>query len=212
MNPFALLAAALLAYVRPDPAPGLLMSKERSRQLECAVVTTQAAVERRPGQLAPEGSRGDMADRGAVLCSERLLRAGLRAPRDEAILSTLELRVSELAATAVSVRPDLSDRTWRVEPFHPSAQVSAKIAFATKNALMAHGAAVSDRLVTLAAGDVDVITRMAPDLAYPAACARYAANGSLGEGDALLAVVLRDPLETALHAGVCADGRWSWLR
>ena len=34
----------------------------------------------------------------------------------------------------------------------------------------------------------------------------------LGAGDALLAGLLRDPRETALHAGVCAGGQWTWLQ
>ena len=69
--------------------------------------------------------------------------------------------------------------------------------------------AITDRLKQ----DVQrVITRMAPDQAYPTACRRWFDTGSLDDGDALLAVVTRDPRETDLHAGLCASGTWTWLR
>jgi hypothetical protein len=53
---------------------------------------------------------------------------------------------------------------------------------------------------------------MPPSEAYPTACRRYTDNGSLGAADVLLAVVLLDRQETALHAGLCAAGSWTWLR
>jgi hypothetical protein len=71
---------------------------------------------------------------------------------------------------------------------------------------------VSDRVPLLSAEDVNVLTRMHPDAAYPAACQRYAATGALGPGEALLAIVRRDPRETVLHAGLCVDGGWAWLK
>ena len=77
---------------------------------------------------------------------------------------------------------------------------------------MAQGASVSDRVPTLAAGDIDVITRMSAEDAYPAACQRYYSLGSLKEDDVLLAVVRLDSRETALHAGLCDRGQWRWLR
>ena len=83
---------------------------------------------------------------------------------------------------------------------------------AVKNALMGAGVAVSDRTPLLAAGDVDVLTRLPPLEAYPAACARYAAGGSLRPTDVLLGVMQLDPRETTVHAGACVDGSWLWLR
>lgn len=202
---------APLALLQSDPAPGLTRSKAWSRTMECERMSVEAAARLRPGLVTPERPRGDYMERSVVLCTQRVLRAGLRSDRDEAVLSDLDVRADELAAAAAT-RPDLADRTWLVETFYPSAQVSSKLSFAAKNALMGQGLAVSDRVPTLAVGDVAVLTRMSPAEAYPAACQRWAANGGLGAGDALLAVVSRDPRETALHAGVCADGVWTWVR
>ena len=83
---------------------------------------------------------------------------------------------------------------------------------AVKNALLDRSLKVSDRAPALAAGDIEVIGRLSPQAAYPIACTRYAAAGSLGDDDALLTIVLRDPQETLLHAGICTGGRWRWLR
>ncbi len=207
----ALLAGAFLA-AQPDPTPGLTKRKASSRQLECERMTVDESRRRRPGSVRELKERGDGAERSVVVCTERLMRPGLRAARDEAILSTLDDRSSELAVAAMSGRPDLARRTWLVESYYPNAEVSPKLTFATKNALMEQGLSVSDRLVTLGVGDVEVITRMEPLQAYPAACQRYFDTGSLREGDALLAIVSRDRRETALHAGVCDNGTWSWLQ
>lgn len=211
MTPYVLLSAVLPFYT-DDPAPGLLRSSDSVRSMECAW-TDPATVRRdRPGALPPERPRGDYVERSALVCTARFLRPGLRSPADEAVLDQLDVRTREIAAAAGSLRPELAERTWLVEAFHPSAPVTGKITFATKAALMDQGLAVSDRLPTLAAGDVLVLTRLPPDQAYPAACARWSANGTLREGDALLAVLIRDPRETALHGGVCAGGRWEWIR
>ena len=145
-------------------------------------------------------------------CRERLLRDGLRSDRDEAILRTLESSAAMLAGAAHGLRPDLAGRTWHVEAFYPSPQVSSKISFATKNALSERGLQVSDRTPMLAVDDIDVILHLPPSEAYPVACRRYQQRGSLDEGDALLAVLIRDLRETELHAGLCVDGQWAWLR
>lgn len=195
-----------------DPAPGLGHSRSSSRNLDCESLSAEQGLAQRPGEVPVSKPRGDYVERSAVICSERLLRPGLRAPRDEAILSTLDALSTELASNAASRRPDLAGRTWHVETFYPDAQVSAKLSFATKNALVRQGLAVSDRTPVLGAGDIDVLTRLDPEQAYFAACQRYHRTGALGEGHALLAVVSRDERETALHAGLCVDGAWTWLQ
>lgn len=213
MEWYFLISLALLPFVgQPDPAPGLLRDKSWSRNLECDRVGAETGSQRRPGQVITSGPRGDYVDRSAVICAERLMRPGLRSDRDEAILSTLDDRAAELAGLAEALRPDLAGRTWLVETYYPSGPVSAKISFAAKNALVGRGLRVSDRTPILGAGDVDVITRMPPQQAYPAACQRYHQTGSLGPDDALLAVVSRDPRETILHAGLCTQGQWRWLQ
>ncbi len=212
MQILILLAVGLVTLQVADPAPSMIRTKKQSRTLECERLTAEAGSRRHPGEIIASRPRGDFVHRRAVVCAERLAKPGLRPARDEAILADLDDRATELAAAAASLRPDLKERTWLVETYYPSAQVSSKLAFATKNALMLQGLSVSDRTPVLGAGDVGVLTRMSPDKAYPAACERYYAIGSLGEDDALLAVVSRDRRETTLHAGLCTRGQWIWLR
>ncbi|MCB9693866.1 MAG: hypothetical protein H6736_18805 [Alphaproteobacteria bacterium] len=206
-----LLLATLLAPL-VDPAPGILRTKRALRRLECEHLDPGTASRRYPGRVLPERPRGDFVERSVMVCRQRLLAPGTRPDREEAILADLDVRADAMATAAASVRPELAERTWLVEAFYPDARVVGKLSFAAKNALMEQGLAVTDRHPRLAVGDVDVLTRMPPGEAYPAACARYHATGSVGAGDALLAVVSRDRRETQLHAGICADGRWEWLQ
>ncbi|MEZ4239897.1 MAG: hypothetical protein R3F59_27855 [Myxococcota bacterium] len=196
-----------------DPAPGLFRSRAaRSENLDCERISTEAAVRRYPGLVQPERPRGDFVERDVVVCTERLARPGLRDPRDEAILSTLEDTVAEIAGAVEALRPDLAGRTWLVEAYDDSPRVTSKVSFAAKNALMTHGLTVSDRTPALSAGDIEVLGRMPPDQAFTGACRRYADSGALREQDVLLAVTSRDPRETVLHAGICEGGLWTWLQ
>jgi hypothetical protein len=213
MEIILLFALFLVPVITPaNPVPGLRGTKSESRDLECERLSLETGQRLHPGEIAEPKPRGDYIDRDVVVCRERLMDPGDRPVRDEAILSTLDATATAFASEALALRPDLEGRTWLVETYYPSPQVSAKIAFATKNALVGQGLRVSDRTPTLQAGDIDVITRMSPTDAYPTACRRYAAGGTLEPGDALLAVVSRDPRETILHAGLCAEGQWQWLR
>ncbi len=210
---FVVIAIAVLpAILHRDPAPGLTTTRARSRSLECEWHSTAVGSQRYPGEIAPERPRGEYVNRDALVCTERLMRPGLRADRDEAVLSSLDALVTDLTGAAGDLHPELAAQTWLVEAYYPSTQVSAKLSFAAKNALVARGLRVSDRTPILSAGDVDVLTRLGPEAAYPGACRRYTDNGSLHPGDTLLAVVSRDPLETTLHAGLCTDGVWTWLK
>lgn len=194
-----------------DPAPGLARSKTWTRNLECERLTAREGHGQYPGVIAEPDPRTELFERAALVCRERFARLGLRTPREEAVLSELEGSASAIGAAA-ALWPELAGRTWLVEVFDPSTAVAGKIGFATKNALLRGGMRVSDRTPVLSAGDVDVLLRMPPDEAYPAACHRWADNGSLGAADVLLAVVVRDPRETFLHAGLCVSGGWTWLR
>ncbi len=213
MQELLLIWFAFLVFVAPrDPAPGALHTLSSTRTLECERLSVEEASRLHPGEVAAPAPRGDYYPRSALVCTEQFMRPGLRSDKDEAILSTLDQRSTELALVAEALRPELEGSTWLVETYYPGNQVASKISFATKNALVAEGLRVSDRTPILAAGDVQVLSRMAPDAAYPAACRRYFDNGSLGPDDVLLGVVSRDRRETVLHAGICAGGQWTWLR
>lgn len=207
-----ILLAFVLPFLGPDPSPSLTRSTERARRLQCVPAGEEALKAERPGVLQDNRPRGDFVDRRFMVCREHLLRLDLRHPRDDAILADLTETIDGLVTAATAIRPDLADRTWLVESFYPNPQVDPKIRLASQIVLLREGLSVSDRRPTLSAGDLDVILRLPPADAYPTACARYTRSGSLGEGDALLAIVHRDPQETALHAAVCADGRWMWIR
>ena len=213
MEIILLLSLAILPFIAPlGPHPGVVWSRDEVRDLDCQWVDAASGTRQYPGAVAAETPRGDFIERGVVLCRERLMRPGLRIDRDELILADLDAMTSDLAGVAAAQRPDLDARTWLVEAHYPSASVASKITFATKNALIEQGLSVSDRMPTLSVGDVDVIVRMAPAEAYPAACRRYFATGSLGAEDALLSVILRDERASILHAGLCEQGQWTWLK
>ena len=137
---------------------------------------------------------------------------GARRAQDDAILYGLRTTAAEMAGLVAELDEPRPERTWLVETFYPDPGVAHKIAFAVKSALLDRDLSVSDRAPTLAAGDIEVLGQLRQSAAYPLACTRYASAGSLRADDALLAIVLRDPRETILHAGVCTDGRWRWLR
>lgn len=195
-----------------DPLHGWIASQAELRDLECERTTVERARRLAPGQVAEPSARGDFLERDAVICRERLMPQGIRRASDEAILHGLRTTARDLAALVGELDADDQRRTWLVETFHPEPRVAYKVGFAVKNALLDQRLRVTDRAPTLAAGDIDVIGSLAPRKAYPLACSRYAAEGALGSGDALLAIVLRDTRETILHAGTCIDGRWRWLR
>ena len=213
MGVIIFLSLVLLASsTSKDPAPGWNRTVSEARNMDCERLDGATASRRYPGRIQAPGARGDNIERSALVCRERIMAEGLRPAQDEAVLTGLDAAVSGFAAAAGSLRPDLAERTWLVEAHYPSAPVSSKIAFAAKNALNRQGLQVSDRALVLSAGDVYALTRLDPTEAWPAACRRYAATGALGDGDALLAVVMMDARETALHAGICEQGRWVWLQ
>lgn len=215
MSPSLALASVLalpLGLAPNDPAPGLFRTKAWSRNLDCERVSASEGNQRYPGVIDVSGPRGDYVQRSAVICRERVIRAGLRSPLDEAMLTRMDAEAGRVAQAVGDNLDRAAGRTWLVETYFENPVVAEKISFATKNALVGEGLRVSDRTPVLGASDLARLTRMAPRAAYPAACTLFAANGSLGPDDALLAVVHLDPRETQLHAGVCAAGAWRWLQ
>ena len=193
-----------------DPAPSLTVSKKESRSLECKRLTEVSAHEQQPGLVSEPAPRGSFMDIQVVHCHEVLMQIGERPLREEAILSDLSSRVATIAETARSLE-SAKDKRWMVDVSYPAPGVAAKIAFATKTALLDRSLYVSDRVPVLAAGDLLVLARLDARQAYPLACQRYVAEGSLSDNDALLVVALIDARETVLHAGLCTAGEWRWL-
>ncbi len=207
-----LLSMPALVETARDPLARGLPHGVKLRDLDCEHLSEHGARLALGVDTDEDHPRGDFLRRRTVLCRERLLPRGTRRAQDDAILGDLRATAGELASLAADRQPDAAGRTWLVETYYPDTQIAYKIGFAVKGALLERSLPVSDRVPTLAAGDVEVLGQVAPDRAYPLACARFAAAGALGPGEALLGVVLRDSRETVLHAGTCVDGRWSWLR
>lgn len=205
------LASVLLAATASAaPLPYPVLRDRRARTLDCSVLDATTASERFPGRVSSPRPRGDYLERTVLACAEHLLRPGLRSPREAAVLSRLQPLTTSIAQRAAVVST-LSDRTWLVEANDVSAPLTAKVRFATQNALMAAGLAVSDRLPSLGPADARVLGPRSPLVSWPAACVRLHQTGALDSDDALLVVTPLDARQTTLQAGVCADGQWSWL-
>lgn len=213
-----LFALPSLVEAARDPVEGPLApdlwegAGETLRGLDCEPTTIEAARAYAPERLDEPPPRGDRLTRRAVICRSRLMPEGVRRARDDAILSDLRTAADEMAGLVAGLADPLRRRTWMVEVYYPDARVGTKVQFAVKNALLEAGVTVTDRAPTLAAGDVEVIGRIDPQRAWPLACTRYRATGSLGPGDALMGIALRDRRATILNVGHCVDGDWRWLR
>ena len=193
-----------------DPSPGFTQSKAESRQIECAALSQARAHELYPSQVPERPPRGSNEPAQVLACGKRYLDYGERPARDEGILSTLGKSVGALVQAANAQVP--GDVTFRVDAFYPEPAVAAKISVAAKVALVERGRKVSDRAPLLAAGDVSVLWSLPPRTAFPAACARYAAEKALKDDEVFLGLMIIDSREMQLHAGVCVRGAWKWLQ
>ncbi len=201
-----------LTQLANDPVPGIMRSKQAARNLDCERTTTEQAQSRFPGEVETQAPRGDFIERSAVICTERIMKQGERLAQTEALLMTLEDTVSGFATAIETINVKVGAKKWHVESYIPDPTLAAKIAFATKNALVQRGLLVSDRVPNLTAGDIDILARMKPTEAYPLACKRYLELDELAQDQGLIGVVLRDSRETILHAGVCLQGKWQWIQ
>ena len=207
----SLLLVPMLAGGSWDPMPGVFTSKEDARNLDCTLMSEAAAHELYPG-IIPEPEARTLAgtQENAMICRRRFMRIGERPAQDEAILETLRRSTADIVQAATAQMG--TAKIWHVDAFYPQTEVATKIAVATRTELAERGQKVSNRVPLLTGGDIAVLSHMEPAKAYPAACARYFAEGVLGEHDAFLAVMIVDPEETQLHAGLCTDGAWRWFR
>jgi len=194
-----------------DPAPGLFTSISQSRRIVCSRASIEEAKKAHPGLLEDTHPRGDFIEREAMLCAEPIVGSEQRNPRDGAILWGLTQTSEQLASQLTEVA-GAQQANWLVEVHYPSASVVSKISFAAKSAMLHNGLQVSDRLPILGVGDIEVLSTLPALKAYPLACRRYYSPGRLSEADAVLSLMVLDSRETALHAGACVKGRWTWLR
>lgn len=205
----AALVSSALGCATGDPSPGLFVTKATSRRFECLRLEPAAAHALRPDRFPEPFARMPDLSPEAVQCLPTMLAPGERGRREDALLRELTASVQDLAQRAVTAAPG---RSWLVEAFDPDLELGAKLAAAGRVELARRRHVVSERVPLLAPADVSVISSRPWREAFPLACARYAAEGSLDAQDALLALVTLDARETQLHGGLCADGLWRWLR
>lgn len=187
-------------------------SRQDRRSLSCTRMDQAEAARLHPGEVPEPPVRGsNFSVTDALVCQRQILTEGEREGRDEAILSSLGLAVKELVqeASTLEGRPQA---VWHVDAFYPDPRVASKISIAARTLLVEHGLRVSDRVPLLAAGDVAVITHQRLHQGYSTACARFFAEGTLTEQSVFLGLMIVDPRETSLHAGLCSGGVWKWLR
>jgi hypothetical protein len=210
----ALAVALCLSGCVLDPRflsdPAVFSSRSERRGMDCELLPVSEAFARYPGQ-APEPRARSIAstDPDVLVCASRYFAVDERPARDEAILSTLGAQVSGLVETASALYG--REVVWHVDAFYPSMPVARVIAGATRTSLAERGLSVSNRVPTLAAGDVAVLATLPTAERYPTACRRSFETKVLEGRDVFLGVMLIDARETALHAGVCSEGVWRWL-
>lgn len=205
-----IMSIAILVERSSDPSAGIFRDRAKARNLECVRLGQAEAHARHPAEVPDLPARGTWAVSDALSCTGRFMAEGERPARDEAVLSTLSRNVGEIVQVASAMGPP--NATWHVDAFYPEAAVAAKISAAAKTQMVERGRTVSDRVPLLAAGDIAVLGRMEPKEAYAVACARYFSQGVLGEDDVFLGLMIVDPRESQLHAGLCVKGEWKWLR
>lgn len=190
--------------------PILFQTRAERRNMDCVRLSQDEAAERFPGQIPSKDARALAGFQPDVMaCATRYLQPDDRSARDEAILSTLSLQVSELVETATASAP--AGARWHVDAFYPSLPVAQKIAVAARTTLAERGFSVSDRVPTLAAGDVSVLASLPPSEVYRTACARSFQTSVLGADELFLGLMIVDARETRLHGGLCQAGVWRWL-
>jgi len=193
-----------------DPSPGFFHTKEEARAVECVRMSQTEVHEREPARVPEPPPRGARVPADVLVCKRRYLSPDERPARDEALLSNLRGEVSAIVqAASTSGGPST---VWHVDAFYPEAIVAQKIAVATRTELVERGKKVSDRVPVLAAADLSVLGHLTPQDQYPLACARAFAEGALSPPEAFLGVMIVDAREAQLHAGVCLEGKWRWLR
>lgn len=194
-----------------DPVQQAWKGRQEARQLECERMSQAEAHKKYPVEVPATDARATaLVDIDALVCTRRMVRFGERDPRDELILTNLSSDIGELTKQAAALgRPTTR---WMVDAFYPQQQMVQKIATAARTSLAESGHTVVGQAPLLASGDATVLHNTPVQDFLPIACQRLTAEGTLGTDDAFFALALVRPQESALHAGVCIDGVWRWLR
>ena len=196
-----------------DPIQAGWQGRAALRDLECERLDQAEAHRRHPAEVpATPMKTSTMMTTDALVCRRMVVPWDDRPGRDGVILALLSEESAAMAGAVVGAVGDVRGGRVAVDVFHPDPRLSQKIAIASRQALAERGLPMSGLAPLLAAGDVDVLTGIPLERALPVGCARLFAEGTLQASDAFIGVALLREDETTLHAGLCREGRWRWLR
>jgi hypothetical protein len=200
-----------------DPILAGWVGRSATRDLECERLDQAEAHRRYPAEVPVTPMKlGTLVTRDAVVCRRMVVPWRDRPTRDGVLLAALGTETTQIAGAVVGALESAGDAHPRtrvfVDAFHPDARMAQKIARASRHALAERGLMTMDLAPLVAAADVDVMADLSFEKALAVGCARLRAEGTLGDDDVLVGVALLREQETTLHAGLCRQGRWSWLR
>jgi len=193
-----------------DPIHSAFIERKNARAFECERLSQAEAHERYPGRVPETNARAQtLMQIDALVCKRRILSDDKREPRDALILDELSKNIGELTQLATAYAPN---KRWYVDAFYPDKRMTQKIANATRTAMVSRKQKVSDIAPLLTAGDILVLRSFDMKDAIALACQRFYDEGTLGKDDAFLALALLHANESQLHAGVCTQEGFRWLR
>ena len=200
-----------------DPIHAGWLGRAALKDLDCERLDQAEAHRRYPATVPATSMKlGTLVTRDAMVCRRMIVPWSERAHREGALLASLSDEAAHMASAVVSAVSGAVDgqRTTRVfvDAFHPDPRMAHKIARASRHALAERGVQTLDLPPLLAAADVDVVATLPLEKAIAVGCARLHAEGTLSPDDVWVGVALLREHETTLHAGLCRQGRWSWLR
>lgn len=208
---FALWFVFSLSDHRTDPVQQAWLGRSHLRELECERLSQAEAHRRYPDVVPQTDMRSQVLMQiDALICERRIVPIGVRAARDEVILTHLSDEIDSIANLAQGVIAP--ETTLLVDAWYPQPEVQGRIRSSLLQRLGDSDRVVSARLPSLAATDIEVMNALPLQDALPLACRQLHREGGLKDSEALVGVAVLREDETQLHAGVCTQGAWRWLQ
>lgn len=213
--PYVIVVGGLVGFAVDENGVGPILTaplhEASDDELWCERYDLARGHARFPVFVPPTDPRSEVTqDVDVLACRRRLVHAGQRSPLADALLLDLDERASALSTLAVPLAEH--PRRVFVEAFTPDLAVSQKVATAARTALATRGLPVQRLAPVPAAADLEVMRGLPVAEGIALSCGRLFAERQLGDGDLYVVLAVVDPLETALHVGACAEGRFAWLQ
>jgi hypothetical protein len=213
--PYAIVVGGLVGFAVDENGVGPILTTPlhdaSDDEVWCDRSDLARGHERFPVFVPPTDPRSEVTqDVDVLACRRPLVHAGQRSPLAGALLLELDEHASALSTLAVP----LGEHPARVfvEAFTPDLALSQKVATAARTALASRGLPVQRLAPVPAAADVEVMRGLPAADGIALSCGRLFAEHQLEDGDLYVVLAVVDPLETALHVGACAKGRFAWLQ